>query len=325
MSFNIGNVKLNGNLILGPMAGVTDLPFRILCKEKGADLVYTEMVSAKGIQYNNKNTECLLTIAEKERPAALQLFGSDPDILSDTAKRLEDRNFDILDINMGCPVPKVVNNTEGSALMKHPKLIAEIVRKVSSGYSKPVTIKIRSGFSPDCINAVEIAKIAEENGASAVAVHPRTRQQYYSGRSDWEIIRKVKEAVQIPVIGSGDVFAPQDAEQMLKQTNCDGIMLARGVRGNPWLFEQIKVYLEQGILLPKPEFAEIKTMILRHAALLTDYKGEYTGIREMRKHVAWYTTGYPGSSRIRNRVNEIENMEDLDRLMEEYQSYMVEK
>lgn len=325
MSFNIGNVKLNGNLILGPMAGVTDLPFRILCKEKGADLVYTEMVSAKGIQYNNKNTECLLTISEKERPAALQLFGSDPDILRDTARRLEDRNFDILDINMGCPVPKVVNNTEGSALMKHPKLIAEIVRKVSQGYSKPVTVKIRSGFSPDCINAVEIAKIAQENGASAVAVHPRTREQYYSGRSDWEIIRKVKEAVQIPVIGSGDVFTPQDAGQMLKQTNCDGIMLARGVRGNPWLFEQIKTYLEQGILLPKPEFSEIKTMILRHAALLTDYKGEYTGIREMRKHVAWYITGYPGSSKIRNRVNEIENMQDLVRLMEEYHSYMIEK
>ncbi|MDD3174207.1 MAG: tRNA dihydrouridine synthase DusB, partial [Herbinix sp.] len=249
MSFYIGNVKLDGNLLLGPMAGVTDLPFRVLCKEKGADLVYTEMVSAKGVQYNNKNTENLIYISEEERPAALQLFGADPDILSATAKKLEHRNFDILDINMGCPVPKVVNNGEGSALMKNPKLIGEIVRKVSNGYSKPVTVKIRKGFHDDCVNAVEVAKIAEENGAAAIAVHARTREQYYSGVADWDIIKKVKDAVSIPVIGSGDVFSPEDAKQMLAQTNCDAIMLARGTRGNPWIFEQIKAYLEQGILL----------------------------------------------------------------------------
>ncbi len=324
MSFKIGNVKLKGNLILGPMAGVTDLPFRLLCKEKGADLVYTEMVSAKGVQYNNKNTESLIQIAEEERPAALQLFGADPDILSNTAKRLEHRNFDILDINMGCPVPKVVNNNEGSALMKNPQLIAEIVRKVSKDYSKPVTVKIRKGFNDDCINAVEVAKLAEENGAAAIAVHARTREQFYSGKADWDIIRRVKEAVKVPVIGSGDIFTPEDAKRMLQETNCDAIMLARGTRGNPWIFEQIKAYLEEGQILPKPEFEEVKDIIIRHAMLSIDFKGEFTGIREMRKHVAWYTTGYPGSAKLRNRVNEIENMKDLYQLLEDYQT-MIEK
>lgn len=321
MNLYIGSVELKGNLLLGPMAGVTDLPFRLLCKEKGADLVFTEMISAKGIQYNNKNTESLLAVAEKERPAAIQLFGADPFILSETAKRIEDRNFDILDINMGCPVPKVVNNGEGSALMKTPELIGEIVRKVSEGIKKPVTVKIRKGFKEDQINAVEVAKIAEENGAAAITVHARTREQYYSGKADWEIIRSVKEAVSVPVIGSGDIFTPMDAKRMLEQTKCDAIMIARGARGNPWLFEQIKVYLEQGILLPRPNFSEVKEMIIRHARMSVEFKGEYTGIREMRKHVAWYTTGYAGSAKLRSRVNEIESLEDLVQLLEEYQNY----
>ncbi len=319
MSFNIGNVRIDGRLFLGPMAGVTDLPFRLLCKEKGANLVYTEMVSAKGIQYNNKNTELLLKISEEERPCALQLFGADPDILSETAKRLEIRNFDILDINMGCPVPKVVNNGEGSALMKTPELIGEIVRKVSSAIQKPVTVKIRKGFQEE--NAVEVAKIAEANGAAAITVHARTREQYYSGKADWESIRKVKEAVAVPVIGSGDVFTPQDAKRMLTETGCDAIMIARGARGNPWLFEQIQTYLKEGILLPKPEFGEVKEMILRHGTLSAEYKGEFIGIREMRKHVAWYTTGYPGSSKLRNRVNEIETLQDLRHLLDEYEKH----
>jgi nifR3 family TIM-barrel protein len=322
MSLQIGNVKIEGNLLLGPMAGVTDLPFRLLCKEQGVDLVYTEMVSAKGVQYNNKNTEQLLQIAEEERPAALQLFGADPDILRDTARRLEHRNFDILDINMGCPVPKVVNNGEGSALMKNPELIGEIVRKVSSGYSKPVTVKIRKGFSEDCINAVEVAKIAEENGAAAIAVHARTRDQFYSGKADWEVIRQVKEAVSVPVIGSGDVFTPQDAKAMIEQTGCDAIMMARGTRGNPWLFAQIKTYLNSGVLLPKPDFNEVRDMILRHAVMLADYKGETIAIREMRKHVAWYTIGYPGSAKLRNHVNEIETLDDLQKLLENYQNHI---
>jgi len=318
MSLYIGNVKIEGNLLLGPMAGVTDLPFRILCKEKGADLVYTEMVSAKGILYNNKNTENLLTIAEEERPAAVQLFGSDPDIIAEMAKKIEERNFDILDINMGCPVPKVVNNGEGSALMKNPPLIGEIVNKVSKAIKKPVTIKIRAGFTPDNINAVEVAKIAEANGAAAITVHGRTREQYYKGQADWEIIRKVKEAVGIPVFGSGDVFTPEDAKRMMEQTGCDAIMIARGARGNPWIFEQIKSYLATGNRQPKPDFEEVRQTILRHAKLSIDYKGEYTGIREMRKHVAWYTAGYPQSSRLRNQVNEIENLHDLELLLKEY-------
>ena len=320
MKVQIGNVQLDGNLLLGPMAGVTDLPFRLLCKEQGVDLVYTEMVSAKGVLYNNKNTEQLLQIEEVERPAALQLFGADPDILRETARRLEHRNFDILDINMGCPVPKVVNNGEGSALMKNPKLIGEIVRKVSTGFSKPVTVKIRKGFDESSINAVEAAKIAEENGAAAIAVHARTREQFYSGKADWDIIRQVKEAVSVPVIGSGDIFTPQDAKAMIEQTGCDAIMMARGTRGNPWLFAQIKAYLNNGVLLPKPDFEEVGTMILRHANMLADYKGQTIAIREMRKHVAWYTAGYPGSARLRSQVNEIETMQDLEKLLENYRN-----
>lgn len=320
MSFYIGNVMIEGNLVLGPMAGVTDLPFRLLCKEKGADLVCTEMVSAKGIYYNNKNTESLLQIAEEERPAALQLFGCDPDILSEMAKRIEHRNFDILDINMGCPVPKVVNNGEGSALMKNPKLIGEIVRKVSKAIHKPVTVKIRKGYYEGDANAVEVAKIAEANGAAAIAVHARTREQFYSGKADWDIIRQVKEAVNIPVIGSGDVLTPEDAKRMIQITGCDGIMIARGARGNPWIFEQIKTYLTENLILSKPDFTEVKEMVLRHAELAVEYKGEFTGIREMRKHVAWYTTGYPGSSYLRNKVNDIETYIDLVELLEEYSS-----
>lgn len=318
MSLYIGNVKIKGNLFLGPMAGVTDLPFRVLCKEQGAALVFTEMVSAKGILYNNKNTDSLLEIAEEERPAALQLFGSNPDILADMAKRIEGRNFDILDINMGCPVPKVVKNGEGSALMKEPELVGKIVNKVSKAINKPVTVKIRMGFNLDSINAVEIAKIAEDNGAAAVTVHGRTREQYYKGKANWDIIGQVKEAVSIPVIGSGDVQTPMDARRMLEQTGCDGIMIARGARGNPWIFAQINEFLNNGTTLPKPDIDEVKRTILRHGRLSIQFKGEYTGIREMRKHIAWYTAGYPQSARLRNKTNEIETIEDLEKLLEEF-------
>lgn len=318
MSLNIGNVKIEGNLILGPMAGVTDLPFRILCKEQGADLIYTEMVSAKGIQYNNKNTEALLMVEEKERPVSLQLFGADPVILSETAKRIEDRNFDILDINMGCPVPKVVNNNEGSALMKDPKLTGQIIKAVSGAIKKPLTVKIRRGFTEDSVNAVEIAKIAEENGAAAIAVHGRTREQYYSGRADWSIIRAVKEAVSIPVIGNGDVLTPQDAIRLIEETGCDGIMIARGVQGNPWLFAQIKEYMKTGKHISKPSVEAAVAMMLRHARLSIDYKGEFIGIREMRKHVAWYTTGYPLAARLRQRVNEVCSYTELEEMLYKY-------
>lgn len=320
MKLEIGNVTINGNLILGPMAGVTDLPFRLLCKEQGADYIYTEMVSAKAILYNNKNTEALMEVKEEERPVALQLFGSDPSIMSEAAKRIEHRNFDVLDINMGCPVPKVVNNGEGSALMKTPKLAGEIVRQVSNSINKPVTVKIRRGFGKDDENAVEMAKIVEQNGAAAVAVHGRTREQYYSGRADWDIIRKVSEAVSIPVIGNGDVFTPLDAKRMMEETGCKGIMIARGARGNPWIFSQLKTYFESGLIQEKPSINEVINMIIKHANLQFEWKGEYTGIREMRKHIAWYTTGYPKSSKLRNCINEVENMEELMVLLEEYRT-----
>ncbi|MDF2611300.1 MAG: dus1 [Lachnospiraceae bacterium] len=315
MSFHIGNVKIEGNLILGPMAGVTDLPFRLLCKEQGADLIYTEMVSAKGIQYNNKNTEALLEVAEEERPVSLQLFGSDPYIMSETAKRIEDRNFDILDVNMGCPVPKVVNNGEGSALMKEPNLVGEIVHALSTAIKKPVTVKIRKGFQESSVNAVEIAKIAEANGAAAIAVHGRTREEYYSGHADWNIIKEVKDAVSIPVFGSGDVTTPEEARRLVDETGCDGIMIARGARGNPWIFHQVKEYFNTGIIPEKPTAKEAVIMMLRHARMAMEYKGEFIGIREMRKHVAWYTTGYPLAAKLRNRVNEITDYKSLEELL----------
>ena len=316
MKLKIGSVTLDNNLILAPMAGVTDLPFRLLCKEQGAGLICTEMISAKAIHFKNKNTESLMEIDERERPVSLQLFGSAPDLMADIAAQIEHRNFDILDINMGCPVPKVVNNGEGSALMKTPRLIHEIIRKVSGAIKKPVTVKIRKGFTEDCVNAVEIARIAQDAGAAAVAVHGRTREQYYSGKADWDIIRQVKEAVSIPVIGNGDVDSPEKAKQMQQETGCDGIMIGRAVRGNPWLFSRILHYQETGEILPKPELKEVKEMMLRHARLQLEYKGEYTGMREMRKHVAWYTAGMPHSAAVRRLVNEVESYEQLEELVE---------
>ncbi|MBQ1993945.1 MAG: tRNA dihydrouridine synthase DusB [Lachnospiraceae bacterium] len=315
--FYIGNVEIKDNLVLGPMAGVTDLPFRILCKEQGADLLYTEMISAKGIFYNNKNTEQLWKIDDREHPIALQLFGSDPKLMADMAARIEERNFDILDINMGCPVPKVVNNGEGSALMKTPELAGKIIKAVSSAINKPLTVKFRKGFNDSDINAVEFAKTAEDNGAAAIAVHGRTREQYYGGDADWDIIRQVKEAVTIPVIASGDIFNAEDAVRCEKETGCDALMMARGARGNPWLFKQIKHYRETGELLPKPSVDEVLDMILRHGKMQVEFKGELMGMREMRKHVAWYTSGYHGSAAIRRKVNEVETYSDLERLCED--------
>ena len=311
----IGSVTLPNNLILAPMAGVTDLPFRLLCKEQGAGLLCMEMVSAKAILYKNRNTESLLEIDPRENPVSLQLFGSDPEIISTIAHQIEERPFDILDLNMGCPVPKIVNNGEGSALMKNPKLAGEIIRRTVRAIDKPVTVKIRKGFDDEHINAVEMAKIAEDAGAAAVAVHGRTREQFYSGKADWDIIRQEKEAVSIPVIGNGDLLTAEDVIAMEEQTGCDGFMIARGAQGNPWIFRQILHYFETGEHLAKPTLEEVTQMILRHARMMLEFKGEYIGIREIRKHAAWYTAGYPNSARLRVAINNVESFEALEELL----------
>ncbi|MCI6791097.1 MAG: tRNA dihydrouridine synthase DusB [Lachnobacterium sp.] len=311
----IGSVTLPNNLILAPMAGVTDLPFRLLCKEQGAGLLCMEMVSAKAILYKNRNTESLLEIDPRENPVSLQLFGSDPEIISTIAHQIEERPFDILDLNMGCPVPKIVNNGEGSALMKNPMLAGEIIRRTVRAIDKPVTVKIRKGFDGEHINAVEMAKIAEDAGAAAVAVHGRTREQFYSGKADWDIIRQVKEAVSIPVIGNGDLLTAEDVIAMEEQTGCDGFMIARGAQGNPWIFRQILHYFETGEHLAKPTLEEVTQMILRHARMMLEFKGEYIGIREIRKHAAWYTAGYPNSARLRVAINNVESFEALEELL----------
>lgn len=316
MKLRIGNTVLENNVILAPMAGVTDLPFRVLCREQGAGCVVTEMVSAKAILYNNRNTRELLQIDPAERPAAVQLFGSEPDIMAEIAARLEEGPYDYIDVNMGCPVPKIVNNGEGSALMKNPERAKEVLTAMVKAVKKPVTVKFRKGFNDLSVNAVEFAKMAESCGVAAVAVHGRTREQYYSGKADWDIIRQVKEAVRIPVIGNGDIFTPEDAGRMLKETGCDGIMVARGAKGNPWLFGRINHYLDTGEVLPGPSMAEIKAMILRHGRMLVQFKGEGVAMREMRGHMAWYTKGMPHSATLRNEINQVETLEGFVELLD---------
>lgn len=316
-TLKIGNVELGNRYILAPMAGVTDLPFRVLCKEQGAGLLCMEMISAKALQYGNKNTKALLMIDPREYPVSLQLFGDDPGIISEQAKRIEELPFQILDINMGCPVPKVVRNGEGSALMKNPKRVYDIVYAVSRAIQKPVTVKIRKGFDDEHVNAVEIAKVIEEAGGAAVAVHGRTREQYYSGKADWEIIHRVKEAVSIPVIGNGDVTSGQKAIEMLEKTGCDGVMIGRGCQGNPWIFRELLEYEETGMIPTRPGKDELRETMLRHARLQMEFKGDHMGILEMRKHVAWYTKGLEGSAKLRDEINRVESYGELEKLLTE--------
>ena len=313
-SIDLGGVKIEYPLGLAPMAGVTDLVYRKICKELGAGLLCTEMVSAKAIVYKNKNTSQLLKTETSESPVAVQLFGSEPEFISKAIEMIEDEPYDILDFNMGCPVPKVVKNHEGSSLMNEPDQAEKVFSAMVRTSKKPVTVKMRSGFEAGNINAPLIAKIAEDCGVAAVAVHARTREQYYSGKADWNVIKAVKEAVSIPVFGNGDITDGASAKACLEMTGCDGLLIGRAAMGDPWIFREIKNYLETGEIMEHPGKEEIFKMIIRHAKELAEEKGEYIAVREMRSHAAWYTHGFPKAAAIRREINTVNTIEELTSL-----------
>lgn len=314
-SWNIRDVEIPGRILLAPMAGVTDLAFRLLCKEQGASLVVMEMISAKAITYGNEKTLALMKTDPKEKPVSLQLFGKESDVMAKALQQIEDQPFDIVDINMGCPVPKIVNNGEGSALMKDPFLIEQIVSACVKATSRPVTVKIRSGFDRDHINAVECAKAAEAGGASMVTVHARTRTQMYEGKADWSIIRDVVQAVGIPVVGNGDVTSGETAEQLFDETGCTAVMIGRASRGNPWIFHEVEHYLLTKEKLPRPTREEIAAMILREADLVQEFKGEKIGVKEMRGQASWYLQGFPGASLLRKKISSIQSFDELKEIL----------
>ena len=317
----IGNLQLDNEVFLSPMAGVTDLPFRTICKEKGCGMLYTEMINAKALCYDDENTKKMLRMEKDEHPVAVQIFGSDPEFMGKAASIMNQYPNEILDINMGCPAPKVVKNGDGSALMRNPKLSAEVLSAVVKNSEKPVTLKIRKGWDDDCINAVEIAKIAQECGISALAIHGRTREQFYSGKADWDIIAEIKQTIDIPVIGNGDVFEVQDAVNMLEKTKCDAIMIGRGAQGNPWIFNRINHYMKTGEILPEPTLEEKITTAIKHMNLAVAEHGEYVAVREMRKHIGWYLKGLKNSAKYRDQINKITDYKEVIAMLEEYMQH----
>lgn len=314
----IGNVELINRVFLAPMAGVTDMPFRVLCKEQGCGLVYTEMVSAKGMHYDDEKSTRLTLLDDREKPGAVQIFGSEPEIMAGVTEKLNESDASIIDINMGCPAPKITKNGEGSALMKRPGQVEKIVKAVVKVSAKPVTVKIRKGWDECSVNAVEIARIAEACGASAVAVHGRTREQYYSGKADWSIIKQVKQSVSIPVIGNGDVTGPREARRLFEETGCDAIMVGRGAQGNPWIFKQILKYLEEGELIPEPSAQEKIETIIRHMNMLIEHKGERTGILEMRSHIAWYIKGMRDAAYTKQKIFTMNDKKEIISLLQNF-------